>query len=199
MRVQLDWDKSFKTIGVSLDGLGKRVRRVAENGIGGIAKNAVRTLEKLTPAESINSTGKLKKSWVSNRKKLTGTVDPSIMAAVTTGPSVDYGISYRIENTDPRAYAPILFKRGKTNLLDILEYGTGTHVGRPRYKIEAKNAKSLKFVVGGKTVFAKSVMHPGVRPYAMRRVAMAEASRAATGLLKTIQLLMSRHKPTGML
>lgn len=40
-----------------------------------------------------------------------------------------------------------------------LEFGTRPHVIRPR------NAKALKFNVGGRTVFARSVNHPGTRPY----------------------------------
>ena len=41
----------------------------------------------------------------------------------------------------------------------ILEFGSRPHVIRPR------NAKALKFNVGGRTVFARSVNHPGTRPY----------------------------------
>ncbi|PJH69208.1 hypothetical protein CVR96_27540 [Salmonella enterica subsp. enterica serovar Typhimurium] len=39
-----------------------------------------------------------------------------------------------------------------------MEYGTKPH------KISAKTANALKFEVGGNTVFAKSVMHPGTKP-----------------------------------
>lgn len=40
----------------------------------------------------------------------------------------------------------------------FVEHGTRPH------KITATNAKALKFNIGGDTVFAKSVMHPGTRP-----------------------------------
>lgn len=40
-----------------------------------------------------------------------------------------------------------------------LEYGTRPHVIRPR------NARALRFVSGGRVVFARAVNHPGTRPY----------------------------------
>ena len=43
--------------------------------------------------------------------------------------------------------------------------GTGIHGGgKGPYEIKARRVKKLRFVVGGKFVFAKSVMHTGV-PY----------------------------------
>lgn len=42
--------------------------------------------------------------------------------------------------------------------------GTGIYgEGNGKYKILPRNAKKLRFKVGGKLVFASSVMHPGVR------------------------------------
>ena len=35
---------------------------------------------------------------------------------------------------------------------------------RAKYRITAKNGKSLAFMSGGRMVFARSVMHPGVKP-----------------------------------
>lgn len=69
----------------------------------------------------------------------------------------------------------------------FVEYGTGSRGEMPTgpYVIEPKRAKALKFEVGGKTVFAKRVIHPGVRP----RPFLRPATRYAAGVLK------SRGKP----
>ena len=41
------------------------------------------------------------------------------------------------------------------------DYAAPVHEGSRPHKIVAKKAKALKFVMGGKVVFAKSVWHPG--------------------------------------
>ena len=41
------------------------------------------------------------------------------------------------------------------------DYAAPVHEGSRPHKIVAKKAKSLKFNIGGRTVFAKSVWHPG--------------------------------------
>lgn len=51
-----------------------------------------------------------------------------------------------------------------------LEYGSGAHV------IEAVNAKALRFVVDGKVIFRRRVMHPGTRAYAFMRGTLDENS-----------------------
>ena len=43
------------------------------------------------------------------------------------------------------------------------DYAAPVHEGSRPHKIVAKNAKALKFTVGGKTVFARSVWHPGTK------------------------------------
>ena len=51
-----------------------------------------------------------------------------------------------------------------------LEYGSNAH------PIEAVNAKALHFVMNGKEVFFKRVMHPGNRAYAFMRGTLGEES-----------------------
>lgn len=53
----------------------------------------------------------------------------------------------------------------------FIEFGTSPHVITPN-----KN-QSLKFSVGGETVFAKHVEHPGTRPYPYLRPAVEAAQR----------------------
>lgn len=48
-------------------------------------------------------------------------------------------------------------RRGVTPYLGFHHYNTEAHVIRPR------RAKALRFVVGGRTVFAQKVQHPGTR------------------------------------
>lgn len=47
---------------------------------------------------------------------------------------------------------------GKAPYAGYVEFGTGPHEIRPR------NAKALRFTVGGQVVFARVVHHPGTRP-----------------------------------
>jgi len=44
------------------------------------------------------------------------------------------------------------------------KYGPFQEYGTRPYKIVARRGKALRFFVGGKAVFAKSVNHPGLRP-----------------------------------
>ena len=56
----------------------------------------------------------------------------------------------------------------------FVHQGTRPHVIRPR------NASALRFNVGGNTVFASSVNHPGTRPRPFLTNAVARALRALT-------------------
>jgi len=47
----------------------------------------------------------------------------------------------------------------KTKTAVFLEWGTRPH------KIRARKARALRFAVGGKVLFRKSVNHPGTKPY----------------------------------
>jgi len=52
---------------------------------------------------------------------------------------------------------PVIYNEKFGDIIKFLEEGT-----QGPYKIEAKNAKALKFTIGTKTIFAKWVMHPGI-------------------------------------
>lgn len=58
-----------------------------------------------------------------------------------------------------------------------VEYGSGPHV------IEPVRARALRFTVGGETVFAKRVKHPGSSPRPYWRPALSEARREAPATL----------------
>lgn len=62
----------------------------------------------------------------------------------------------------------------------ILEEGSRPHVIRPR------NAKVLAFPSGGRTVFARSVNHPGTRGYHAFRDGVASSVRA-------VEAIIARH------
>lgn len=42
------------------------------------------------------------------------------------------------------------------------EFGSGTHAGRGKYRIQGKRGGALRFVVNGRVFVRRSVMHPGV-------------------------------------
>lgn len=55
--------------------------------------------------------------------------------------------------------------RGATGEIVIgAEHASFVKDGTPPHTISAKNARFLRFEVGGRTVFAKSVKHPGTKP-----------------------------------
>ena len=57
------------------------------------------------------------------------------------------------------------------------EFGTGTRgeFGGDFYQIKPKAASVLVFTIGGRTVYAKTVNHPGIRPHPYMRPALIEA------------------------
>lgn len=57
--------------------------------------------------------------------------------------------------------------RLRVNFFDRVPYGGFVISGTRPHFIRARTAKALRFTVGGQTVFAKSVQHPGTRanPY----------------------------------
>lgn len=56
-----------------------------------------------------------------------------------------------------------------------IEDGTGRWSGRGPYKIRPRRAKALRFKVGGRIVFARSVTHPGIKPRKFGRNATQSA------------------------
>lgn len=77
-----------------------------------------------------------------------------ILAPVDTG---------RLRASGKISYSSFLGFRPKATIVFDVDYarhvndGTGPHIIRPR------NAKALRFVVGGQVVYAKVVHHPGTR------------------------------------
>jgi Bacteriophage HK97-gp10, putative tail-component len=63
-----------------------------------------------------------------------------------------------------RAEPPRIFSlRGSVTVGSDLEYAAHVNDGTRAHKITAKNAKALRFHIGGKLVFVKSVNHPGTK------------------------------------
>jgi len=63
-----------------------------------------------------------------------------------------------------RAESPRIFSlRGSVKVGSDLEYAGFVNDGTRAHKIRARNAKALRFNVGGKIVFVKSVNHPGTK------------------------------------
>jgi hypothetical protein len=62
---------------------------------------------------------------------------------------------------------------GKEKEVTYLEFGTKPHVILPKEK------GALKFDVGGETVFAKEVFHPGTKPLGMVRLTQMDLDKSA--------------------
>lgn len=65
-----------------------------------------------------------------------------------------------------------------------VDYALAVHDGSGPYTIRPRKGKALKFEVGGRTVYAKSVRHPGTRGRPWMRRAGQEVA-AATGFTWT--------------
>lgn len=67
-----------------------------------------------------------------------------------------------------------------------LEYGTGGRGEYPgsAYKIRPKRGQFLKFQVGGKTIYAKEVTHPGISPRPFMRPAAERVAAPLAGNLE---------------
>jgi len=94
-------------------------------------------------------------------------------------------VTIEIFNANPRFDEALEYKGGTTSLGAILEYGTAPH------KIEPRNAPRLAFFwpAVGKLCFAKSVEHPGTRPYGMMAVATAAAIDRGRRLMEAAQVV----------
>ena len=157
------WDPSAFAVANIIGQLPDDIRRVTIAGINNIAEASVQSLQSNTPGVN------LPKGWT---KEVTET--PAQYKQTVT-------------NKDDRAYSPVKLLDGrKTNLVEMLEYGTRPH------EITPKKAKSLRFVVGGKTVYAKHVEHPGTRPYGMVRIAYIEAAVKMAKLQKAVSRLLDQ-------
>jgi hypothetical protein len=74
-----------------------------------------------------------------------------------------------------------------------MSYGVFIHDGTRPHVIEAKRRKSLRFVVGGGFIFARSVRHPGTQPRPFMQEAVRASSAFATRTLsQAMQLAFAR-------
>lgn len=73
------------------------------------------------------------------------------------------------------------------------EHGSGTHAGRGRYIIRAKNGGALRFVKNGRVFVRRSVMHPGVpATHFLYRAVMSAESHEFRFLENRMSLLARR-------
>lgn len=76
---------------------------------------------------------------------------------------------------DPLQVAPFRITSGVTATAD---YAVFVHEGTRAHVIRAKNVKNLRFQMGGRTVFAPSVNHPGTRARPFLRNAAESVSKS---------------------
>lgn len=117
-------------------------------------------------------------------------------AEATTVPG---GISVRVYNADPRATAKLVLADGRRTsytLLDILEHGSSPHL------ISPVHGPYLVFLwrKAGKVVRARSVHHPGTRPYAMIALSKVRADielkKTFDAVQKTLRYILA-GRPAG--
>jgi len=78
-----------------------------------------------------------------------------------------------------RAEEPRIFSlRGSVKVGSDLEYAAFVNDGTRPHIIRPRRAQVLRFTVGGRTVFAKVVHHPGTRPYPFLDRALREVAAA---------------------
>ena len=78
-----------------------------------------------------------------------------------------------------RAEEPRIFSlRGSVKVGSDLEYAAFVNDGTRPHIIRPRRAQVLRFTVGGRTVFAKVVHHPGTRPRPFLDRALREVAAA---------------------
>ncbi len=74
-----------------------------------------------------------------------------------------------------------------------VEYAAAHEFGREPYRIVPKTKKALRFEIGGETVFAKSVNHPGQKKRLFLHTSLKERKEAfREGLLKTTEQAINK-------
>ena len=135
-----------RKLGSAIRGAAARVRERAIGRMRIAADEAVKVAADNTPGKD------LPKAW-SKSESGARSRDAAGRYAKGGGP---FRIS--IKNVDERMHRPIALKSGgQTTLARIVEYGSRAH------RIEAKPGGVLVFNIGGRTVYAKSVDHPGTK------------------------------------
>ena len=157
------WEPSAFAVANIIGQLPNDIRQVTIAGINNIAKGAVSDLQANTPGKDLPKAGTSELTETPAQYKQT------------------------VTNKDERAYKKVTLRDGnQTNLVEMLEYGTRPH------EITPKKAKALRFVVDGRTVYAKSVEHPGTRPYGMVRIATIKAAVKMAKLQKAVSRLLDQ-------
>ncbi len=94
--------------------------------------------------------------------------------------------TYRIVRTSTGA---VLKLRNTSKHAAVLEKGSRAH------RIVAKRAKALRFVIGGRVFFRKSVWHPGTKPtWFMRTAAERAGVRFQNELAGRLRLLAAQSR-----
>lgn len=153
-----------KSIGKSIRAAGERIRQRVIGQMRDAAGDAVKAAEAHTPGDD------LPKGWSASESGGGRGRD-------SRGRFVKGGVPFkiRVKNDDKRMHKPIsLSGGGETTLARIVEYGSRAH------RIEAKPGGVLVFNIGGRTIYTKSVNHPGTpayRPHARAREAAEKKLR----------------------
>ena len=160
IKIDISWEGDRS--GIRYAKLGLDTRSLLEQGLDHVAAFSVEALRKRTPGE------KLPDGWVAQKRD-----SPKGLV-----------LKRFITNTDKRAYKLIKLRNGgRTNLLEILEYGTN-----PTMPIFPVKAKALRFVAkSGDVVFAAKVNPKGIRAYSMVRSTRHDTHRKVRGLRDVIR------------
>jgi len=73
----------------------------------------------------------------------------------------------------------------RVRLSNARKYAAAIDLGAKPHTITARRAKNLRFIVGGKLMFRKTVQHPGNRPYRFLYRATQAAARVAGANLES--------------
>lgn len=97
-----------------------------------------------------------------------------VLAPVKSG-MLKFQIGRQFTITKDRIFVTI---RSGAPYTEIVEKGSRPHL------IEAKNAKALRFVIGGVVRFAKSVQHPGTKPTFFIKRSVEAANRVLPVIIR---------------
>lgn len=87
-----------------------------------------------------------------------------------------------------RAEPPVIFSlRGRVVVGSDLEYARYVNDGTAPHRIRVRNARALRFTVGGRVVYARYVDHPGTRaqPFLDRALREVAAQRGYSFRVRT--------------
>lgn len=202
-------DEAWQNALPALSELEQILLAMAHSGIKKVAGKAFQLIKKYSgPQGGIQSTS-LSKSWrmkLYKRARLRALIysPGSVQSSLANGGNAGTLLfGYGIRTTDEKFLRPIPLKRGTTDLLEILEYGSRPHIIRPK-----KRGGRLRFqwdksdpslpIEGTNTFlgfYNQFVRHPGTRPYAFTRIAVASA---AGGMLAVqAQMKVAKFKILG--